>query len=1165
MARFAIAIGFGILGAFTGGLGWLGFAGGLSSAMTGFSLGMTAGSIIGGIAFPGHLPTQEGPRLNDLRVQVSTYGVPIPIGYGTVRLAGNVIDSSGLQEHKNVKEVSAKGAPSGKQITYTYTTTAAVALCEGVGNIIKLWADGKLIYDESGASAVTAVKGLMLRCYRGDEDQLPDSALCALHGAANVPAYRGLIYVVLEDFDLTNFGNRLPNFTAEVAFVAAPPTPAVCLNDNVNIDTIIGYASNLGQIFLEEKSSGVSKFSKYNINTHAYDVQDASFPVTQPTFNAARPGSFAVDEDGYIYGPGNGYYTLTKYNPDFTVCQMSSWPPYPYETNYTIVFHDDAGNRRVYTISDDKVAGFYAGRTKLDGDGSAWLSAYGASVPMGHSRLGIVVGSDQVLWALGVAVGSSNTDVAYITRVNLLAGASNITGWYMSSNNYEMDCSTYGQPLGIWRSDTDNSLVFVTCYGYLIKWDCGTQTITSAVDISSYVGNPASDVAMMECAHDGVDENGQMWLQGHDGKSFHVFQVAGLDYIASYDVTTHGATTYNLGRYLPAVGCRTLVTGKHSDGINRWSFIRINKQGTAASLDAIVQDICTRSTVDVGNIDVSQLAGIDVRGYLVGNQTTGRAALDKLTQAFLFGGVESDFKLKFVPSGQSATFAVAEQDLMDVEKGVRFVEDRTQEINLPAQVNITYLDVNNDFQQGNQFEQRFGTTKAADKLSIEIPVVLTATEARQIAQKVLYMLWTQRNSYTLQTAQKYLLADPLDVGTISYKGYTFTVRLVKATLGLGFQIQLAAVTEDSTVFTSTATSSGGLVDHSSTLAYTPGTTLYVLDTPLLQDSDENDTLSGFYFSLTPSGTGTWPGAVLEQSPDGISNTQIGASVVEPTFGFLTASLAAPALDAWTLDTANTITVKMANGTLAAVSDLDFLNGKNFALIGAEGRWEAVNFRDVVDNGGGSYTLRYLMRGRNGTETHCGDHATGDAFILLESDGSTGRITMATSAIGSPRYYQAVTLGNVIASSGNVPYTQGGNDLKPFAPCQIVGSQDGSSYDWTIGWLRRTRYGGAWLDSTGDVPLNEASQSYVVEILSGLGGTVKRTITATVNRATYAAADQVTDFGSHQSTLYVNVYQVSAIVDRGFKATATLKSVAIGTLPPIDTVDLSSGGFVVNGS
>jgi hypothetical protein len=85
-------------------------------------------------------------------------------------------------------------------------------------------------------------------------------------------------------------------------------------------------------------------------------------------------------------------------------------------------------------------------------------------------------------------------------------------------------------------------------------------------------------------------------------------------------------------------------------------------------------------------------------------------------------------------------------------------------------------------------------------------------------------------------------------------------------------------------------------------------------------------------------------------------------------------------------------------------------------------------------------------------------------------------------------------------------------------------------DLTISWKRRTRIGGDWRDAV-DIPLSEESERYEVEIMQGI--TLKRTITGLTSPTTiYTAAQQVTDFGSAQSSVSVKVYQLSAAVGRG---------------------------------
>lgn len=161
---------------------------------------------------------QEGPRLDDLSVTAATYGKAIPLIYGPEnRLAGNVIWSDGLTEHKTKRKVSGKGGPSQKITEYSYTSSFAVLLGEGViVGIRKIWANNKVIFDSetplSGPHIDPSTGGLWssLRVYPGNHTQLPDPTIEAQLGD-DTPAYRGSAYVVFEHLQLADFGNRLPN------------------------------------------------------------------------------------------------------------------------------------------------------------------------------------------------------------------------------------------------------------------------------------------------------------------------------------------------------------------------------------------------------------------------------------------------------------------------------------------------------------------------------------------------------------------------------------------------------------------------------------------------------------------------------------------------------------------------------------------------------------------------------------------------------------------------------------------------------------------------------------------------------------------------------------------------------------------------------------------
>jgi hypothetical protein len=71
-----------------------------------------------------------------------------------------------------------------------------------------------------------------------------------------------------------------------------------------------------------------------------------------------------------------------------------------------------------------------------------------------------------------------------------------------------------------------------------------------------------------------------------------------------------------------------------------------------------------------------------------------------------------------------------------------------------------------------------------------------------------------------------------------------------------------------------------------------------------------------------------------------------------------------------------------------------------------------------------------------------------------------------------------------------------------------------------------------------VPLDEPSEAYELDVLDG--ATVVRTIAGLSSpTAPYSAAEQTADFGAPQSSVAVNVYQISSRVGRGFPGQATV--------------------------
>ena len=184
---------------------------GLSGAVIGRSIGASLGrSIDQRILGLGSDAIDVG-KVDRLSIMGSNEGAPIPKIWGRIRVAGQVIWTSPFKEVRRRK--GGKGVPSPKTNTFSYSVSLAIALCEGtILGIDRIWADGDEISAES----------LNLRVYLGTDVQLPDALIESIEGVGEAPAYRGLAYVLIEDFDLSPYGNRVPQLRFEVLRRANP-------------------------------------------------------------------------------------------------------------------------------------------------------------------------------------------------------------------------------------------------------------------------------------------------------------------------------------------------------------------------------------------------------------------------------------------------------------------------------------------------------------------------------------------------------------------------------------------------------------------------------------------------------------------------------------------------------------------------------------------------------------------------------------------------------------------------------------------------------------------------------------------------------------------------------------------------------------------------------
>ncbi len=1124
--------------------------------------GALAGSVIGAVAFPDQLPNAHGPRLDSLMVTSSAYGTAIPIVFGTFRLAGNIIWSKKLREIANTQTAGGKGGGTGgSSTTYTYRWSGGVSICESPAfRLLRIWADGKLVYDATGASPIMVKEALKFRVALGAEDQLPDSMYEADVGVGNAPAYRGQVVVWFDDILVTDYGNRVPNWNFELS--TAGDVPDTTTVEGV-IDLVGGPVGapqvqfalpdwNRNRYFLFN-STGVRK---YDITTRKEVQQSLATATLEPdsTFNMAFGGAQAIDERGNIFcsiGSTSNAMQIARIDGDSMV-EISRVGTAGSGTDPNV----DILAPSVMVVT--RVAGLTYNSHFLISCSAIYNKAQIISADSPMALIGVVAIDESITFAVpGDAV--DEVAVAYVLGLPSLGGLTPI-------GLYRVEIQSNG---GFFDSATGvNAGVKVTKVGTISPYQIRhmdnefvnvLNTVISAFD-GAFFDHKSGRLYMKVTTHGGITSPSQTRLvrinvatavvervypinvsfvtgysmrfnnitdnrvafigNSNYGSNKSDIEVIDLDtgayqVIPNWDCTldvSGGGQAYNGATgEIVGVGNTSLVTGESSFILSSGRYVTVPD-----SLSNIVANLSRRSGLVDADFDVTELTDL-VSGYSVNAQMTIRAAIEPLARAYKFDGVESDYIMKFFKRGRSNSLTITQEDLsiISAQDGDVVRETRVQEVDLPNRLSVVYPDIANDYQPNTQSSKRTSqptpTMYTKNQSSLTIPVAMDADTAKRLSYTLLNLAWIERISTEFRVSWEYLKLDPVDSITVSLdNGTSYRVRLVSQDVGADFSVQFGASNETATAYTnSTLSGDSGDGVVSTLVPQTSYTRTFIWDSPLLRDSDDTGgTTSRMYCAGSNYGQAASWGSCL---------TTLGTTA-NP---FLT-------------DEVNTLTVMMSVGAvnLQSVTQLEMVNGANPAMIfnTATGVMEIIQYRDVTHNLDGSFTLSGLLRGRRGTDVYVSTHASAEVFIILAAD-PIDSFALALGELNQKRYYKGVQFGTLFEDAPLQTITAIGRPLMPYAPVSQKATINGSDVDIT--WQRRTRMSGDLLDGTGTVPLNETTESYEIDIWNGAGTAVLRTLTATTTLKKYLAANITTDFGSIPATLTLSIYQMSAAVGRGF--------------------------------
>ncbi len=1019
-------------------------------------IGWAIGSVIGGIVFAPDGAQTTGPRLDDLKSNVSTYGQPIPRCYGQIGFMGSLIWMDDLRETENVQE-EGKGGDPATATTFSYSCSFAMIICRGevstipnsvpVAALNRIWINEKCYYDvrdETNIEAMVASSNFarFFTFYPGNQTQMPDPTMEAILGVGNVPAYRGRSYIVFKDLALAPFQNQPPGalrMVFEVTMTGTPPS-------GLRILKTVGPGA---------PASAGTYYQIMPITQGVVRILEA--PGTGVFVNTVDGVSLGIDSrsEDEDYWPTGGIIadSIPVYGLiDRTAVRVA-------QGHYTMTI-DDPGQILIAETFD-----------------GGTLDALPLLLPQTDYLLSLIPSADQVHIFVFTGVLSSTIDKWHLLK------------WNVADQEWELEST----------GTVGGSNVLTTTGG------ASSQGVFAA----------------------GMAESNNRWIWQINSAGTRGFSVHYLDDAGEIDLAypyLNQALIDNFGAvYMYANNGTCYCFG------GQYYFVLTRLDGAAVN-NQTLQDVFEAETALAG-LESSQVNGsfgsaIPVDGMFIRRLGPTRGVLGILEPAYFWDTVESAGVLKGVLRGGASAVTIEDEDLGAAEGTAEadlIKPERADEDSLPGEVIVTYIDRASDYQVAAQHDRR-SAVETDQPVNLEMPLVFTPDEARQIGAVWMYNQWAGRTRRTIRLSRKYSYLEPTDVITLRTDIADFVVRIVAVKTNDGF-LEMECVDEDAALYSQN--SEGAPVEQGSEITLVTPTRLALLDIPMLRESDNN---AGFYVAAAGYGD-TWPGALILRSTDGgVSYSTVGSITTAATMGIVSL-----ALDDFTgpmgYDAVNSVTVSLfGTQSLQSCTDAELLAGANaFALGNATIGYELLQFKTATLVTGKTWTLTQLLRGRRGTERLMGTHTTSETFVLLQAS-TLRRIAIDDPATGIENHYKAVTFGQLASLAPAVSFTNTSAGLKPYSPVNAAATGIGG--DITITWDRRGRIHNAWNDGV-ELPLGEAVESYSIDIYDGV--TLKRTLTSSTPSVVYSSANQTTDFGAPVSSGDADayIYQLSAIVGRGF--------------------------------
>lgn len=1126
-----------------------------------------------------------------LSFTLSAYGRMLPIVFGSDKLDGNVIWASPSKD---------SFLAAGDELLSYKTLSFALALCEGVINgVIRMWIDGVLVLDNSanvnldgtikpnadgfvlGAtidltdpdsplqSLDPTQRQTNITVFNGAETQVPEGIIVDVEGPENTPAYRGVAYVLFENWVTAD--NRIPSIEVEVSANVTNLWPRlytdmVDTKFNTVERSVLHYDPFFDRVMINGRHTGTGDeglviFDGNSLKESTQQVYPDSnqwdnFGTTlagfafvthstgnQGTLRILNPFTGGVAAS---LGPGGGI-TGHSMTTGFGVMQPSSIAFSAFDTKGLLIdvfagisltsksiglaTIGKTGQITMQYVANDLLpaintvcrpiiiddAHAVLQPTFSDGFASRGIHIFGISTATNE-------GTSLKPWRLTIDGGGAKLATPLYAAYPVIP-VEQFGGTGFSHQVRQM------------LVDADGTLVFFVSPAAasgrqtrIVKWSPFTGAVVWSTAVSPLPVSIQSDLGGVWGILTGdkyawIDTNGQI-LQVDLKTGIVKTALASLgDQQLPSRIDSH--QFYNAYEhsilYFSAIAGQKLVK-VFVDRLTR----------SSALVSGIVENLTARAGLKEADLEVSDLSVLTVQGYTIKDQKEIRACFQELQQAFTFDVFESDGKIKYNARGSTTTTFIPHAHLGGGDNGEWLKAVETNDGARNRKINLTYRDIEREYADNVQsvILDKTGphVIDSQAPIDVTVPIVLTASEAKRLAEILLYAKQVNKTAFEFTLPARYQHLDPGDIVSIQMPDLSTTViRLRKTSRGEDASVLCTGSLEDPDIYNDQVTLFGNVGRFIADAFPAPMPRVDAVAIPVggFQDSDFSAVSQSYrlylaFLNYRPITDDLQPFKLNLLTPGAPAESYLlDAPIDFPTWGFV---VDPPIVTTATFSTdlTSVLRVKLVNKTGATMgpaplglTSLISSSMCNLCLVGKQ----LFQFANAVDEGNDTWRLTVLHRGL--FNTNVADNPTGgDKFVLLAGpnailDGRGIKVVDLPLA-GSPRKAFQIFINSTNPFQPTEAQIELMRNLQPWSVAGLDIVFGGG--DAVVSWKRRTRYGGEWPDDGSETPpLNETEERYTLWLFKDFANFnpsastgYMRKVEVTSPTFTYTAAMQTAD-------------------------------------------------------